>query len=57
MVANEMEESWIRGEANRLILEINRIQDGKLVESWHIEDIPTLMMELGLMPAPPAATG
>ena len=41
MAANEMEESWIRGEANRLILEINRIQDGKLVESWHIEDIPT----------------
>ena len=57
MAANEMEESWIRGEANRLILEINRIQDGKLVESWHIEEIPTLMMELGLVPAPPAATG
>jgi hypothetical protein len=36
---------------------IYRIADGKIVETWHIEDLVALMAQLGVMPGgPPAAT-
>jgi hypothetical protein len=33
-------------------MDITRIEGGKIVESWHQEDILGLMQQLGMIPAP-----
>ncbi len=32
-------------------IDIHRIRDGKLAEHWHVIDLPSMMQQLGLMPA------
>jgi hypothetical protein len=31
-------------------MDMYRIQNGKIVEAWHIEDVAGMLQQLGLMP-------
>jgi predicted ester cyclase len=37
--------------------ELHRIQDGKLAESWICDDVPSIMVQLGILPPPPVPSG
>jgi len=34
-------------------IEIHRIKDGKVAESWICDDVPSIMQQLGVVPRPP----
>jgi hypothetical protein len=35
-----------------MAIDEHRVANGKIVESWHLEDLLGLMYQLGAMPAP-----
>ncbi|MBD0329786.1 MAG: ester cyclase [Thermoleophilia bacterium] len=35
--------------------ELHRLRDGKVAESWIVDDVPGILVQLGVLPAPPMA--
>ncbi|HCO03032.1 MAG TPA: ester cyclase [Actinobacteria bacterium] len=53
--------AWLGIPANNNAIDVNyisiyRLEDGKVAEHWAINDVMTLMTQLGAMPAPDGAT-
>jgi len=38
-------------------LEMHRIENGKVAESWIVDDVPGIMVQLGILPPPPVRRG
>lgn len=38
-------------------LELHRVENGKVAESWICDDVPSILVQLGVLPQPTAAAG